>query len=252
VFPLLSIAAISLLALADSPKPDTACPTAASVLVQDVARKYAGMHSYVVRVDQTIGEFGRPGNFGVVTLAVNDSNHFAYRPKRQEIPMVVGNGSTLRFYHPRLNEYIEEPVPGSGQGMKLFAKTRDRFVTRFATINQYAASARLLGKKQLEGVEVLMLEIRSKPGESHWVDRLWIDPATKLVRKVVRLSTPASVTSETYFDEVKYQYSYVNQPVPQTYFELKLPPNASKKKSFSFRPGFYSDPPMSIGPLGEK
>ena len=253
---LLSLAAsVSLLGFADeSPNPATDPSTAAaSALIQDVARTCANLHSYVVRAAQSSGEFGRPGNSHVVTTAVNDSNHFAFRRNQKESPVIVGNGSTVRQYHPRLREYIDEPFSANGPGMRLFIRMRDQFVTRFATIDNYAASAKPLGTKQLAGgLIVQLVEISSKPGQSLWKDRLWIDPATRLVHKVVRFSTPASPASETYFDEVKFQYSYLNETVPQTYFDLKMAANARPANRFSFRGGMYSDPPMSNGPLGAK
>jgi outer membrane lipoprotein-sorting protein len=227
-------------------------PNDAPTLIREVAAAYRNLNSYVIRAEESQYAPGERGNPVAQVIAYRDATHFSYRSESKGTAVILANGPTVRYFRKDLNEYLEEPLP-TASGMQVFNKLNDRLIRRFQEIDQYAERASDLGTKRIKGVTYYHVEIKSKPNEEQWVDKLWIDPTTKLIHKVERtthlgIATGLKLHPQWLTAEATIRYFHTNETIPDRYLDLKIPADARRTSKFSFRPGIYTDPPMASQP----
>jgi hypothetical protein len=224
----------------------------AAALIREVATAYRNLNSYVIRAEESQYAPGESGNPVVQVIAYRDATHFSYRSESKGTAVILANGSTVRYLRKDLKEYLEEALP-TASGMQVFNKLNDRLIKRFQEIDQYAEMASDLGTRRLKGVTYRYIEIKSKPSEEQWVDKLWIDPNSKLIHKVERtthlgIATGLKLHPQWLTTEATIRYFHTNESIPDRYLDLKIPTDARRTSKFSFRPGIYTDPPMASQP----
>jgi outer membrane lipoprotein-sorting protein len=201
----------------------------ARIPLTEVAARYAGAIDYRMEVRssvQTDAPPEEPASKAVYRLAARLPRELRASwkiPGRGEV-LLLTDGGEAWGYSERLNRFFAKPASQAVDELAELRRLHTQFFGRFANLDRM--NLRVTAKK-----DSILVEPLSSEG---WADELWIDHASKLVRKSrlrTKLAAPYSGWKTTTSVWTRYD---LDTPVPDAMFRFQPPAKAREATAIEY------------------
>jgi hypothetical protein len=160
------------------------------LLLREVAAKYESLTSYQVEVRSTVKSHleDEPASKFHYSLAAGQSGERLVRqqlrtPQGQFELLLVTDGSQLWGYSPVERRYVAKRYAQAAEERSEIQRLHENFIGRFQLLDRLD----LIVTRNKNG----SIRIEPKSERERWIEELWLDPATRLVRKSRLRTRPA-------------------------------------------------------------
>jgi hypothetical protein len=167
--------------------------------------------------------------------------------------LIVGDGRSVFFYRPTLNEYTEEVYrhlpdspPRITEGAKLFQRSHEEHFERFRSLaTRPQREPRLRGEKTIKvfdrRVPCLQIDTHSiqKSGGHRWSEKLWLDPNNYWIIQSLRgrLHLTGDRKARLFrYTQTQYDWHTLGAELPPETFRFVPPEGAKLVERFTWIP----------------
>jgi hypothetical protein len=242
-------------------------------ILHQAEAKYRAALAYDVQVtaagSSEVGEIGSSWGGWFAALAPDrfraeiPMTSFHHRHPRAAINkwLIVGDGRSVFYYRPTLNEYTEEvyrhspdSLPRITDGAKLFQRCHEEHFERFRSLaTRPQREPRLSGQKTIKvfGRKVSCLQIDARSietsGGHRWSERLWIGPTSFHIVQSLRGRFHFTGDRQARifrWTRCQYDWRVLGSEIPLEIFRFIPPEGAKLVEQFTFHgPRYWSEGP---------